>query len=88
MSRAAAITRLNRQDKPGPRAQEEKELLEAIEPIVKDSNERYGSFKIHQELRGQGFGISRKRVARIIRIKPCIPSAASALEDQSPLAFK
>ena len=60
---------LHRQDNPGPRHREEEELAEAIEPIFKDHRERYGSFRIHQELRGQGFGVSRKRVARIMKKK-------------------
>lgn len=42
---------------------------EAIEPIFKDHNERYGSFRIHQELQSQGLGVSRKRVARIMKKK-------------------
>jgi hypothetical protein len=37
----------------------EDELGEAIEPFFKDHKERYGSFRIHHELRGQGFGVSR-----------------------------
>ena len=37
--------------------------------IVADQEELYGSFRIHQELRGQGFGVSRKRVARIMKKK-------------------
>ncbi|MEB3317327.1 MAG: hypothetical protein VKO39_04225 [Cyanobacteriota bacterium] len=45
-------TWLHRQDNPAPRAREEQELGEAIEPIFKDYKERYGLFRIHQELRG------------------------------------
>jgi len=56
---------LHRQNNPGPRAQEEEQLGNAIAPIFKDHKERYGSFRIHQELRGQEFGVTRKRVASI-----------------------
>ncbi|MEB3319722.1 MAG: IS3 family transposase, partial [Cyanobium sp.] len=69
VTRSGYYAWLQRQDNPGPRAREEKELLEAIEPICKDHNERYGSFRIHQKLRGQGFGTSRRRVARIMKKK-------------------
>ena len=69
VTRSGYYAWVHRQDNPGPRAQEEEELEEAIEPIFKDHNERYGSFRIHQELRGQGFGVSRKRVARIMKKK-------------------
>jgi putative transposase len=60
---------LHRQNNPGPRAQEEEQLGNAIAPIFKDHKKRYGSFRIHQELRGQGFGVSRKCVARIMKKK-------------------
>jgi putative transposase len=69
LTRSGYYAWLHRQDNPGPRAREEKELGEAIEPILKDHKERYGSFRIHQELRGQGFGVSRKCVARIMKKK-------------------
>ena len=69
LTRSGYYAWLYRQGNPGPRAREEEALAEAIEPIFKDHKERYGSFRIHQELRGQGFGVSRKRVARIMKKK-------------------
>ena len=69
VSRSGFYAWLHRQDNPGPRAQEEETIAKAIEPIFTEHNELYGSFRIHQELRGQGFGVSRKRVARIMKKK-------------------
>jgi putative transposase len=59
----------HRQDNPGPRAQEEETIAKAIEPIFSEHKELYGSFRIHQELRGQDFRVGRKRVARIMKKK-------------------
>jgi len=69
VTRSGYYAWLHRQGNPGPRAQEEERLIKAIEPIFIEHKERYGSFRIHQELRGQGFSVSRKRVARIMRKK-------------------
>ena len=69
VSRSGFYAWLRRQDNPGPRAQEEEKIAKAIDPIFAEHNERYGSFRIHQELRTQGFGVSRKRVARIMKKK-------------------
>ena len=52
VTRSGYYAWLHRQNNPGPRARQEGELGEAIGPIFKDPNERYGSFRIHQELRG------------------------------------
>jgi hypothetical protein len=67
VTRSVYYAWLHRQDNPGPRARQEDELGKAIEPIFNDHNERYGSLRIHQERRDQGFGVSRKRVARIMK---------------------
>jgi putative transposase len=67
LTRSGYYAWVNRQDDPGPRAREEAELTNAIDQTFKEHNERYGSFRIHQELRGQGFGVSRNRVARIMK---------------------
>ena len=69
VSRSGYYAWLHRQDNPGPRAQEEETIAKAIDPIFTEHKERYGSFRIHQELRGQGFKVSRKRVARIMKKK-------------------
>lgn len=44
-------------------------MAKAIEPIFTEHKERYGSFWIHKELRGQGFGVSRRRVTQIMKKK-------------------
>jgi transposase InsO family protein len=73
MAKKLSLTRsgynawLNRQDDPGPRAREEAVLANSIDQVFKEHNERYGSFRIHQELQGQGFDVSRKRVTRIMK---------------------
>jgi hypothetical protein len=56
-------------DKPGQHAQEEERIAKAIDPIFTEHKEHYGSLRIHQELRGQDFGVRRKRVARIMKTK-------------------
>jgi putative transposase len=78
---------LHCQDNPGPRAREEEELGEAIEPIFKVHKERYSSFRIHQELRGQGFGVSRKRVARIKKKKGLYAKCRKRFKPTRPLEF-
>ena len=75
MARKLNVTRsgyyawLHRKNNPSQRAQEEERIGNAIDPLFVEHRERYGSFRIHQELRGQGFGVSRKRVARIMKKK-------------------
>ncbi len=69
VSRSGYYAWLHRQDNPGPRAQEEETIAKAIEPIFSEHKQLYGSFRIHQEYRGKGFGVSRKRVARIMKKK-------------------
>ncbi len=63
VSRSGYYAWLHRQDNPGPRAQEEETIAKAINPIFAEHKERYGSFRIHQELRGpirSGGGTSTK----------------------------
>lgn len=67
VSRSGYYAWLHRQDNPGPRAQEEETIATAIGPLFNEHKERYGSFWIHQELLRQCFGVSRKRVARIMK---------------------
>ncbi len=69
VSRSGYYAWLHRQDNPGPRAQEEETIGKAIEPIFSEHKQLYGSFRTHQEYRGQGFGVSRKRVGRIMKKK-------------------
>lgn len=69
VSRSGYNAWLHRQNNPRPHAREEETIANAIEPIFTEHKERFGSYRIHQELRGQGFGISRKRVARIMKKK-------------------
>lgn len=45
----------------------DQELLEAIQPIVRQSHRRYGSPRVHQQLRAEGIRVARKRVARLMR---------------------
>jgi transposase InsO family protein len=67
VTRSGYYAWLHRQENPGPRAKEEETIAKAIDPIFAEHKERYGSLRIHQELRGQGFRVSRKRVARIMK---------------------
>ena len=46
----------------------DQDLLEAIQPIVRHSHGRYGSPRVHQQLRAQGIHVARKRVARLMRV--------------------
>jgi transposase InsO family protein len=52
---------------PGPRAKEEKLLQEEIETIFDSTKSCYGSPRITEELRKQGWSCGRKRVARIMQ---------------------
>jgi putative transposase len=88
VTRSGYYAWLHRQDNPGPRAREEDELGEAIEPIFKDHRERYGSFRIHQELRGQGFGVSRKRVARIMKKKGLYAKCRKRFKTHKPSGIR
>jgi putative transposase len=50
----------------GKRAKENKELLEKIIKIFRESNQRYGSPRITAELKRQGISCNKKRVAGIM----------------------
>jgi len=52
---------------PSLREQETKQITEEVKKIYKASKNRYGSPKIAQELIGNGWAVSRVRVARIMR---------------------
>jgi transposase InsO family protein len=53
--------------KPSRHALMDAELVKKIKAIQKQHHRRYGSPRIHEELRDTGYGVSRKRVARLIR---------------------
>ena len=50
-----------------PRATDDVRLATAITAIHAESRQCYGSPRVHAELRARGHGISRKRVARLMR---------------------
>ncbi len=55
----------NRQ--PGPRQQQDQELVRHIRAIHKESRRLYGSPRIHAALQEKGVRCSRKRVARLMK---------------------
>ncbi len=46
---------------------EDQQLLEAISKVFLDSEGRYGSPRVYEELKSQGIKVGRKRVARLMR---------------------
>ena len=58
---------LARRRRPSPRDIEEVWLTEQIQRIHKESDETYGSPKVHAQLRRKGIHVSRKRVERLLR---------------------
>src|SRR3981081_3498535 len=50
-----------------PRAAAHRELVAAITRVPRDTNGRYGSPRVHAELRAQGRGASRGRIERLMR---------------------
>jgi len=52
---------------PSARARRDGELLERILAVHADSRGTYGAPRVQAELRAQGVGVSRKRVARLMR---------------------
>jgi putative transposase len=55
------------QQGPGPRAAADGALAQTIQQVHRASQARYGSPRIHAELRASGVRCSRKRVARLMR---------------------
>ena len=55
--------------KPSQREQENQALIEHIRRIHKLSCKTYGSPRVYAQLRKQGWTCSKKRIARLIRIK-------------------
>jgi len=52
---------------PSTRARRDGELLERVLAVHADSRGTYGAPRVQAELRAQGVGVSRKRVARLMR---------------------
>jgi transposase InsO family protein len=50
-----------------PRARRERELKAMVREVFQDSRGRYGSPRVHAELKAQDQPVSRKRVARLMR---------------------
>lgn len=50
-----------------PRAREDRRLRVQVRAAFRESRDRYGSPRIHKQLRRRGIGCSRKRVARLMR---------------------
>ena len=50
-----------------PRAVANRELVDDIKRVHRDTNGRYGSPRVHAELRAQGRGASRGRIERLMR---------------------
>jgi putative transposase len=55
------------QRQPSRRAQEDEQLQGEIELLFEHSRQRYGSPRIHADLRARGWRCGRKRVARLMR---------------------
>ncbi len=53
--------------RPGHRAQENMALILAMRRIHEDTHERYGSPRMHAELRARGYRCGKHRVARLMR---------------------
>ncbi len=51
---------------PSTRASDDKKLKVHVAAIYERSGGRYGSPRVHRELRAEGFSVSRKRVARLM----------------------
>jgi hypothetical protein len=90
MSKKLHVTRsgyyawLHRQENSSTRAKEEEPIDKAIDPIFAEHKERYGSLRIHQELRGSGFRISRKRVVRIMKKNGLHAKSRRHFQGESP----
>ena len=67
VARSGFYSWLQRQSNPGKRAQQDEEIAADIELVFKTHRRRYGSPRIHQELRENGRHISRKRVERLMK---------------------
>ena len=64
---------------PAKRTVENVKLLSRIEQLFEDSDETYGSPRVHGVLRNQGNGVNEKRVARLMRVNGLRVRSASKL---------
>ena len=69
VARSAYYSWLHRQQNPASRHQQDEEIAGVIEQIFHSHRHRYGSPRIHQELRACGHHHGRKRVERLMRFK-------------------
>ncbi len=53
---------------PSERTRQEQQLLEKIKAIQKEVKDRYGSPRVHRELRRRGIRVGHNRVARLMRL--------------------
>ena len=67
VARSGYYSWLQRQSNPGKRAKQDEEIAADIEVVFKTHRSRYGSPRIHQELRGKGRHIGRKRLERLMK---------------------
>jgi len=67
VSRSGYYAYLHRNNNPGKRAIDNKELLVKIQSLYAEHKRRYGSPKITNSLRRQGHNINHKRVERLMR---------------------
>lgn len=67
VARSGYYSWLQRQSNPGKRAKQDEEIAADIEVVFKTHRSRYRSPRIHQELRGNGRHIGRKRVERLMK---------------------
>jgi transposase InsO family protein len=58
-----------RSDEPSERARGDAELAAQVKTVHEESKGRYGSPRVHAQLRAQGRRHSRKRVARLMRVQ-------------------
>ena len=67
VTRSGYYSWLQRQSNLGRRAKQDKEISADNEVVFNTHRSRYGSPRIHQELRGNGRHIVRKRVERLMK---------------------
>jgi transposase InsO family protein len=71
MARLLGVTRGGyyawRSRTPSQRSAEEQRIVEQIKGIQAEVKDRYGSPRVHRELRGRGFRVGHNRVARLMR---------------------
>ena len=67
VSRSGYYAWLERRQQPSTRVQDDDALLVEIRALHREHKQRYGSPRVHRELRARGRRISRKRVERLMR---------------------